>query len=112
MILAALPILFYRNAFPYFYVDMLAPAVVAHRGRRGSSAGAGRAAAPARRRANWVPTACGLSVAGARRIAAADDQLRTSSDGQRQVLDAVHRIFPQPVPYLDHCRHGRDVSTR
>ncbi len=35
MILAALPILFYRNTFPYFYVDMLAPAVVAHLDRRG-----------------------------------------------------------------------------
>lgn len=101
MVLAVSPVLFYRNAFPYFYVDMLAPVVilialvveeVRALARRDPSAST----------RDWVPLACGmlLLVHGGSRLSHmnADQQL-----GQRRVLDAVHRIFPQPVPYLDEA---------
>jgi hypothetical protein len=101
MVLAVSPLLFYRNAFPYFYVEMLAPVALyaalvvdelralARRGASGTSR-------------EWVPAACGLLllVHGSSRLPlmSTDEQL-----GQRRVLDAVHRIFPQPVTYFDHA---------
>lgn len=101
LVLALLPILFYRNAFPYFYVVMLAPPVVLTalvveelralvRRRQDSSMDA------------WVPTVCGamLALQGAVRLPllSYDEQ-----QNQREVLRAVHAIFPHAVPYIDHC---------
>jgi hypothetical protein len=101
MVLAISPVLFYRNAYPYFYVEMLAPAVilvalvvdeVRALARRGATASP----------REWVPLACGLLllVHGGSRLPlmSADEQA-----GQRLVLDAVHQVFPQPVTYLDHA---------
>jgi hypothetical protein len=101
MVLAVSPLLFYRNAFPYFYVEMLAPVAlyvalvvdeVRALARRGASGSA----------REWVPAACGLLllVHGGSRLPflSTDEQL-----GQRRVLDAVHRIFPRPVTYFDHA---------
>jgi hypothetical protein len=59
-----------------------------------------RNAAASRR--EWVPMACGvlLLAQGVIRLPLISwDQ----QAGQRQVLDAVHQIFPNPVPYIDHA---------
>ncbi len=98
--LALLPVLFYRNAFPYFYVVMLAPLSVlaalaaqalydALRKRVGE-----RKAALALAALVVLMTLQALPVLGVLRV---DDQER-----QRLVVEAVHRVFPQPIPYIDH----------
>jgi hypothetical protein len=98
--LTLLPILFYRNAFPYYYVVMLAPACVL----------AAVAADTVReflvRRAQATGAYVMLSVIAAALLAHGATQvadLRHNDQlGQRMVVNAVHSIFPQPVPYLDH----------
>jgi hypothetical protein len=101
MVLALSPLLFYRNAFPYFYVEMLAPAavlvaLVVDEVRALARRGAGASSR------EWVPVACGLLllVQGGSRLPlmSSDEQ-----SGQRRVLDVVHQIFPRPVAYLDHA---------
>lgn len=98
--LAVLPVLFYRNAYPYFYEVMLAPPVVLIAlvveevralARRGVSASP----------RDWVPPACGLLILvhGTARLPMLSLQEQV---GQRQVIDAVHTIFPTPVAYFDH----------
>ncbi len=98
--LSLLPILFYRNAFSYYYLVMLAPACV-------FAALAGESAflflkdvlgrAPAKRL---------LLVMGIAVTAQAAIHLLTISDDeqsrQRVVIAAVHKIFPRPVAYIDH----------
>jgi hypothetical protein len=100
MVLALLPLLFYRNTYPYFYIVMLAPPVVL------IAFVVEEVRALARRGANasprdWVPPACAglLLVHGTARLPmlSLDEQV-----GQRQVLGVVHAIFPEPVPYIDH----------
>lgn len=98
--LALLPVLFYRNAYPYYYVVMLAPAcavvAVAVDAIRDLANRAGRAAA--------APAAIALLFLLLARNAW--DHLMTlrfdGQAGQRAVVAAVHRIFPEPVPYIDH----------
>lgn len=98
--LALLPILVYRNSFPYYYPVMLAPACVltaiafdALRGwtdrRWGNAAQNGTLGA----------TICLLLLVGFIHVA----QLwRDEQQAQREVVAAVHQIFPEPVPYIDH----------
>lgn len=99
-VLALLPILFYRNAFPYFYPVMMAPAAILvavtadwlldHR------------SFAARRDAGLLALlVLGLLLVhqawvGVRTLRF-DEQLQ-----QRRVVAAVHQIFPAPVPYIDH----------
>jgi hypothetical protein len=95
------PLIFYRNAFPYYYVVMLAPvSVLAGYGieelwklvrQRASATAAGSLVA-----ALWI----GLLVAGLRSapLLAFDDQVL-----QRQIVAAAHQIFPDPVSYIDRC---------
>ena len=95
-----LPILFYRNAFPYYYVVMLAPAcvviAVAIDGIRAFSILSGRGAA-----GTGVTLLVFLLLAHG-----AWDHVMTlrfdEQGAQRSVVAAVHRIFPEPVPYIDH----------
>lgn len=101
MALAVSPVLFYRNAFPYFFVDMLAPAVILIAVVVDEVRALARRNAAASRR-EWVPVACGvvLLAQGAIRLPLMSwDQ----QSGQRQVLDVIHQIFPRPVPYIDHA---------
>jgi hypothetical protein len=101
MALAVAPVLFYRNTYPYFYVDMLAPAVILVAVVVDEVRALARRGAGASRR-EWVPVACGallLTQAMLRLPIIGWDQQR----GQRQVIDAVHQIFPKPVNYIDHA---------
>jgi hypothetical protein len=99
--LSLLPLVFYRNAFPYYYVVMLAPASVL----------AGYAVAEISRlvRPRASPRVAGSLVLAlwigflipAVRFASPltfDDQAL-----QREVIAVVHEIFPAPVNYIDRC---------
>lgn len=98
--LSLLPVLFYRNAYSYYYVVMLAPACAV--------------AAVACDEVRTLATRTGLASAGTAAIATALLLLAHNAwEGlmalrfdeqadQRAVVAAVHRIFPRPVPYIDH----------
>ena len=84
-----LSILFYRNAFPYFFPFILPPAVVL---------------------IGWISSATAWprfgspAVAALMTLCAADLSLLWSQHdqaAQRQLVAAVHRIFPRPVAYID-----------
>lgn len=87
----AVPLLsfvFYRNAFPYFFAFILPPAAIL----------AGYAAKSLGRRA--VLLLCvGMAVTGMVRYAL----VSSGQQGQAQTIAAVHRIFPDPVFYIDRC---------
>ena len=96
--LPLLTLAFYRNAFPYYYVFALAaPAVLV----------AGVIALAEKRLGNtkiwyfrivFVVLVILLSISLVGRYAS-NNVDRTIS--QRQLIDSVHRMFPQPVPYID-----------
>jgi hypothetical protein len=99
--LALLPVAFYRNAFPYYYVVMLAPAAIL----------AGLAVQQAKDRlqgrvddritfALLAMVCLGLMHQGLFHAA------RLNHDGQfvqRAVVAAVHQVFPEPQAYIDRC---------
>lgn len=99
-VLALLPILFYRNAFPYYYPVMMAPAAILV---------ALAADWLRQRRVTARPRGAGLlalAMLGLLQIHHAwDDVMALRFDEQqkqRQIVAAVHEIFPSPVPYIDH----------
>jgi hypothetical protein len=99
--LSLLPLAFYRNAFPYYYVVMLAPASVL-----AAYAVAEIWTLVRSRASDVVSTALiaaiwiGFLIQGVRfaTVLAFDDQVL-----QRQVVAAAHQIFPEPVNYIDRC---------
>lgn len=98
--LALLPILFYRNSFPYFYVLMWGPACLtigaASQGLQELST---RDTRPGLARLAAVALPMLLLIQGLVRL----PFLSTPRQGaQRQLVAAVHQIFPTPVPYIDH----------
>jgi hypothetical protein len=99
--LALLPIAFYRNAYPYFYVVMLAPAsllagltiatvrdFVASKGPQ--------FALSILLTALWL----GLMHQGLLPI---PRLLQDNLSHQRSIIAATHQIFPDPVNYIDRC---------
>jgi hypothetical protein len=98
--LAILPVLVYRNAFPYYYPVMMAPLAVLvalaferllHWPAGNERRGAGSFAL--------------LAVCAVMTFRAWDGLMALRFDGQerqRAVVAAVHRVFPHPVPYVDH----------
>ena len=98
--LALLPIAVYRNAFPYFYVVMLAPAaVLAAVAADEIRAYAGRRAGASKPDWLWLVIALPLALQAFVHI----ERLATDKQWpQRKTVSAVHQIFPDPVPYLDH----------
>ncbi len=89
----------YRNAFPYFYVLMLTPAILItgvpiaaitnHFGPRTRTSGA-----------VIVALALAVFVWGLRFHW---DNRSDQTLVQRQHIDLVHELFPLPVPYIDRC---------
>jgi hypothetical protein len=101
LVLSLLPIAFYRNAFPYFYVVMLAPAsvlvgcaiqeITAYRQPLRSLP-----AVPALHFLIWLGLVYqGMSFAVRLRH---DEQLH-----QRMLLQGIHDVFREPVNYVDRC---------
>lgn len=97
--LALLPILFYRNAFPYYFPVMMAPAAIL----------VALTADWLRQRGALAWQHAGLLVL----LVLAVLLIRDAWDGvmtlrfdeqlkQRQVVAAVHQVFPARVPYIDH----------
>lgn len=103
--LALMPVTFYRNAYEYYYPLMLAPVCVLAayatdallQGR--ATHGTIKNTPP---HGHWV---LALVVCGIYMLAFGnywDLSRNTRQVDQVQVLAAVHQVFPEPVPYLDH----------
>ena len=95
----ALPVLtpiLYRNAFPYFYPFILAPAAIliglAFDKHRQDGA---KGIPPAKLAAMLVLVQCAILAFGV--VAKLGDDARV----QRETIAAVRAIFPQPVPYIE-----------
>lgn len=86
--LPLLSVLFYRNAFPYFFPFITPPLMVV------AALGAQRA----RQAGRLAPVflACLASGAFQTLLAAGED-----TSAQRATLAEVHRLFPEPVPYVE-----------
>ncbi len=80
---------FYRNAFPYFFPFIVPPMVVV------AAVGASR-----------VKSGVALGALVALMVGTGTWQAAKSfsegSEVQRRTLSEVHRLFPEPVPYIDH----------
>jgi hypothetical protein len=95
-----LTLLFYRNAYPYYYVFIMAPAiifcgVIMHHIAEDYKA---------------AKTASYLFIAGIFSIGIFSNFLfhysKVSAEqltAQKEIISTVHQIFPEPVPYLDGC---------
>jgi hypothetical protein len=99
--LALLPVAFYRNAFTYYFVVMLAPAAVLA-GYAVEEAGrfAASRAKPLVSGALVIVIVLGILQQGA------DYAYRLRHDDQvqqREVIAGIHRIFPEPIGYVDRC---------
>lgn len=86
-----LSILVYRNAYPYFFPFILAPAMVV-----AALGGAALARRPAAMAA--VLAAAAASLTAQTMLALPRDQA-----AQRAVIAAVHAAFPEPVAYVDRA---------
>lgn len=98
--LALLPIAFYRNSFAYYYVVMWGPACVTI-----AAAIAGAQELVARSARPSMAIAATLALSGLLMAQGLRDVPYLShprQEDQRQLVDAVHAIFPDPVPYIDH----------
>ena len=102
LLLLALPLVTlvsYRNSFPYFLPDVLAPAVLL------CGLGLDRLRRWADRSGRLGPLltlaiVLGLAASG---VVNYLRQLPNSLAGQRLLVATVHRMFPEPVPYIDRC---------
>lgn len=92
----ATSLLFYRNSFPYFYPMILAPAAVL-----AGLAAESLLARPQR----WALSLlrAGVVTLFATLLMTYVVGLRDGLADQRRLLAAVHRIFPEPVAYIDRC---------
>jgi hypothetical protein len=93
-------LLFYRNAFPYFYVFIISPAIVisgffTHR------------IAENFKKTGSVGSLCILTVIS---IAVFFNFIihykKNSTDqivAQKEIIQLVHKIFTKPIPYIDRC---------
>jgi Gpi18-like mannosyltransferase len=98
--LALLPIVFYRNSFAYYYVVMWGPACVTI-----AAAVAGVHELTARVARPQLASAAALAIAallGAHGLRQLPFLSHPRQEAQRELVAAVHAIFPTPVPYIDH----------
>ena len=86
-----LTVIFYRNAFPYYYVFMMAPVAVT----------AGISADWLVKRFRIAKLLPPIMVAFA--VSQAGIDFSRDHSAQRSVIAAVSEIFPNPVPYIDRC---------
>jgi hypothetical protein len=95
--LPALTFLFYRNAFPYYWGFALAgPALLAGLAWEYLERRLGRVG-------RLVNRGALIAVAALILYAGFAIPFQKNLHVQRQVLDVVHRLFPEPVPYIDRC---------
>lgn len=99
--LALLPVVIYRNAFPYYYVVMVAPAAVL----------AGFAVQELRRALIQRPaTAVATAVTAIigigllyQALAYHGRLLVDQQWNQKELIAGIHEVFPEPVNYVDRC---------
>jgi len=98
-VVPALSVLIYRNAFAYFYATLV-PLVAVAAGVVVVAVAARLAARP-RLRDVVIVLLCVPSLVSLGRFVRwnSDDEVTP----QRVVIDVVHEVFPEPVPYLDRC---------
>lgn len=97
-LILALPLLapaFYRNAFPYFFPMIMAPAAILlaifYEKHRRAAAATGRTGLLS----VFIAVQCAMLALHTARNAA------DATAPQRTVLAAIHQVFPGPVPYID-----------
>ncbi|MEE2673458.1 MAG: hypothetical protein VX466_06675 [Myxococcota bacterium] len=89
----------YRNAFPYFYVLMLAPAILI----TGATIDAiANLLGPRTRASGALVIVLALAVF-ASGLRFHWDNPADQTLVQRQYVDLVHELFPLPAPYIDRC---------
>ncbi len=99
MMLPLLTLSFYRNSFPYYYICLIPPASLAI----GLVASLAPRAMPNRPALAALLVGLAVVLVGTRTV----KLLQLNSDDtltpQRRVLEVVHSLFPEPVPYIDRC---------
>jgi len=99
--LTLLPVAVYRNAFPYFYMEMLAPlSILAGFAVQEAIALTTRKSKLAYGDIVAVVLWAGLLHQG---LLHAGRLAQDQQSQQRELVEAVHMIFPQPVNYVDRC---------
>ncbi|MFZ5654732.1 MAG: glycosyltransferase family 39 protein [Pseudomonadota bacterium] len=97
LLLPALSFLFYRNAFPYYWGFALAgPALLAGLAWEALEQWLGRVGRLVNRSAALAAVVLILYTGFA-------VPFQKNLHVQRQFLDVVHRLFPEPVAYIDRC---------
>jgi hypothetical protein len=95
-----LPLLVYRNAFPYFYVAVMPTAVIACGVLVSEIVSTYERVGD--RRLLWLAISITLAVAANGALHHVI-HARDATQGQRQLINVVHRMFPKAVPYIDRC---------
>jgi hypothetical protein len=97
--LSLLPILFYRNSYAYFFVVMWGPACITI----GAAVQAAEEFVLQRRFMNGaIPVGLFAAVLAAHGLRDVHRLSSPRQTEQRQLVSAVHQIFPEPVAYIDH----------
>lgn len=99
--LALLPVAFYRNAFPYYYVVMLAPAAVLA-GYAVQELRDALLERPGPRVATAVTAVIGLGLLY-QGLAYHGRLKEDQQANQKFLIAAVHQVFEEPVNYVDRC---------
>lgn len=90
----------YRNAFPYYYVFILSPAVLLC----GVALESLLEAASSKRSRLLQFAAIVLVFAAGLQVTVQYLRQAWDQNGQQKVLiSTIHRMFPEPVPYIDRC---------
>jgi hypothetical protein len=88
---------YYRNAFPYFYLFIMPPALVVCGLRVETLLTRMKSGSSTARLLLAAVTAGVVLNFGTNFPRVTEDQVTT----QRRIVDAVHEMFPEPVPYID-----------
>ena len=94
-------LLFYRNAFPYYFVFIMPPVLII------SGVYFEIAAHYKKQRRNnfaMIFILAPVVIATINSAKLVGHQLKDQIQPQRELINLVHRIFPQPVPYIDRNR--------
>jgi len=93
-------LVFYRNAFPYYYVFIISPAIVLcglfMQKVLDVAKESGSRVAP------WFAAVLTIAVF-ANGMSHYIQNLYDQIEPQREVVETVHKMFPEPVPYIDRC---------
>jgi hypothetical protein len=98
LLLPLVSLLFYRNSFPYFYVFLIPPALVLC--ALPFDAVVERAHGSSSNQRVLVYMMAGVTWAFSLRLGM---RMPDEVSHQRHLLGVIHRLFPEPVPYIDRA---------